>query len=327
MVHEQEMILTESFIFTYGKLKKLKILNSLTVYTSNKLSKLVHEMFIHSSFKNSIKYIEPLLENKSIIPATFTKSHFSLLIPKLLDNILDAAMVYDFMKYRGTLGFYTPIDNKIYLLLTNSTNLFGWINDENIADLMAHEMMHYCAANKLNDFYRLWKPIFVKYYMSFIKTYINLVTGFTISKKLENKLSHYYSKIYIPFIMKNDGKFLKNVNSYYKKLLNLYSEKSMLYKILTEEFDNNTVNVLLYNLYYIVKLGIQNPFKIPEYPPYEQIYYALIDAYKTIKFNSRQSQTTLPYQELLFPSEISAISITSKNARYLFNSSLKLLDL
>lgn len=327
MIHEQEMLLTESFIFTYGKLKKVKILDSLTAYTSNKLSKLVHEMFSKSTFKNSLKYIEPLLNSKSIIPATFTKSYFSLLIPKLLDNILDAAMVYDFMKYRGTLGFYTPIDNKIYLLLTNNTNIFGWINDENIADLMAHEMMHYCAANKLNEFYRLWKSIFIKYYVTFLKTYINIVTGFTISKKLEYNITKYYKDIYIPFIKKNDGKFLKHANSYYIKLLNHYSEKSQLYKILTTEFDNNTVNVLLYNLYYVVKLGIQNPFKIPEYPPYEQIYYALITAYKSIKFNSRQSQTTLPYQELLFPSEISAISITSKNARYLFNSSLKMLEL
>jgi hypothetical protein len=329
-------VLRESFLFNYGDLQPVKLFQGeLEGYTSDKLKKFILKAINVSSFKSVSPLAEKLLNENVIIPVVLNKGFFRAALSKVYYFILDELMIKTDAEKRFVFAYYMSTDNKVYLILTNEANIFSWIKDENMAYTVFHELMHYAAANELNDFYKVWGNFFVDFYGKFFENQYKLFTGKTLTPQNKVDIKNVIIKYYLKTLKEVDKKLItpKEINTVYTSVLKMYStkHKTALYRFLS---DNNSSMEdklelcfdVLYTIVYNAFTNSNKLYSLIQYPQVRDTIQTMANTYDKMNVGSQYSDRSFTFQELYIPSEIAAVAIGNKNCRQLLKSTLQLLD-
>lgn len=115
------------------------------------------------------KNIQKMVKKKTILPCYLTKGYFSFFVNKVFSPHQES----------DTLGFFSPANIRVYILVDNWSGLFGSANDTNIARTMLHEVVHLYAYTKPNDFLSLFKNELTTYYKNVFNFYFDVKTKIT----------------------------------------------------------------------------------------------------------------------------------------------------
>jgi len=329
-------IIKESFLVNYGTLQPVKLFNgSLEGYTSDKLKDFIVKAVKKSSFSGVTSLTEKLISENKIVPVVLNKGFFKAALSKVYHFILDELMIETDAEKRFTFAYYTPMDNKVYLILTNEANILSWIKDENMAYTVFHELMHYAAANELNDFYKIWGNFFVDFYKKFFEKQYKIFTGNEMSHKTSLELKDVIVSYYLKTLRNVDKKLLKpeQIRSLYNSILKIYStkHKTELYQLfLSNDVEKNAQVEMCFDVMFsIVFNGLTNTNKLYDLMRYHQVRDSInnmTNNYANMNASSFFSKRSFTYQEFFIPSEIAAVSIGSKGCGHLLKSTLQLLD-
>jgi hypothetical protein len=278
--------LREIFVMPTG-LKIIAKMDGHPLYGSDKLNeKYIKALSKSGRTKPFIEKLQSLVDKGVIVPCFLTKG-----IPRFY-----AWKIFAPSSAKSIAGFYEPIKTKkVYILISNNANMFGYVSNNFMAKLTIHELMHRTASkmglsfissfkSELGDFYReLWAQIFS-----------------ISSSKLTNA-------IVIPivgFLFKNFELSTTLVTSadFNKEFAVLQKELQPLTSMQGGDFDRQLSSYIEVQELFIKDL--QRFFQLKG--DYEQILYPIYNAYK--KAFGMRNLSTLCIQELIYPSEVMAIS-------------------
>jgi len=283
IVHES---LREIFVMPTG-LKMVAKLDGMPLYGSDKLNeKYIRALSKSGRTKPFIEKLQSLVDKRIIIPCFLTKG-----IPRFY-----AWKVFGPSSIKSIAGFYEPIKSKrVYILISNNANLFGYVSNNFMAKLTIHELMHRTASkmgilfvstfkSELGDFYReLWAKIFSISPNKLTNSIVIPIVGF-LFKNFELKTT-----------LATSADFNKEFAVLQKELLPLTSMHE-------GDFDRQLSSYVEVQELFIKDL--QRFFQLKG--DYEHILYPIYIAYK--KAFGMRNLSTLCIQELFYPSEVMAIS-------------------
>jgi len=257
---------------------KVATLYGMELYSSESLrKKYINAMYKISKVKSIAPDIERLVNQGKIVPCWINKGMFRLAMFKFMAPRSET----------GTLGFFTPKTQQIFLLMDNNIS-FGFANDKVLADLMIHEMMH-MAANK-------FKNVFVKQTWNIVLNYYKAAFGYIFkAENIENEC-----KLIIRFLFKNFEFNTKgDISKFYEKYLTLVSSSFRKKSELKEdEFSEHLTNFYHFiKLYHYDKEGLFKQLR-----KFEHIRRGLYKGYEDgLRVKNNMSFCV---QELFFPSEV-----------------------
>jgi len=283
--------INEVFAFPIG-LKPVAKLDSIILYSSLSLK----ESFIKAlrksgRTKNAInKFTKLTFDEQKIIPCFITKGVVGFSAWKLFTP----------SSSKSIMGFYAPDKDKIFVLISNTANIFGFVSNNFMAELTVHECMH-MLANKLGS--------------GFVNLYVNeLVTFYTTlwSKIFQFDPKELSSKKTIPTIL-----FLSGLEKTTSKMSNsdLIKYHKMLHTSLKSitKLESDTFEKMLNDYIVLVKVFITNLNAF--FQARRKFSHILSPMYATYKEAfAMKNLTTICVQELIYPSEI--IAILSENKRH-----------
>jgi len=265
-------------------LKPIVKLDGSLLYGSNKLNdKFIKALGKQSRSKGVVKEIEKLLKRKKVNICFFTKS--------LIGFIAWRIFIPSYIK--SIRGFYDPVKTKrIYILLSNNTNIFTYASDSFMSQLIVHELMH-MASHETTKFISTFKPELCLYYRFLFKRLFSLTDEFD-DKKAEQIMLFIYKTF-----EKGKGKLNNSLLVKYYKFL----EKSLKpYSTM----DDNDFDRKLLDFITLIKLYIKNiEAFFNSLRVFRHILIPMYDAYKDA-FGMKNLQT-ICIQELIYPSEVIAI--------------------
>jgi len=147
------------------KVEKIKGFSDIDLYTSDKLkSNYILSMFKTERTKSIVGEIKRLVEKGLIVPCFLTK------------NILQFAAhrIFSRSESKSVLGFYIPSQKKLFLLIDNNINLFGFASNDWLANLTIHEGMHMFADLKPSKFLSVFKNDLIQFYNNLFTELLNL---------------------------------------------------------------------------------------------------------------------------------------------------------
>ena len=125
-------------------------------YTSDDLK----EKFIHcienSSYLKVLDNVKKLIDTEKLIPVFSSKNIASFFMKRI--PLLFSGDVHTIC------GFYDQNTKKIFILIDNNTNFFGITPNDNIAELVVHELMHASCHENPASFLNLFKEELIKFY-------------------------------------------------------------------------------------------------------------------------------------------------------------------
>jgi len=283
IVHES---LREIFVMPTG-LKVIAKIDGMPLYGSEKLNeKYIKALSKSGRTKPFIDKLQELVDKGVVVPCFLTKG-----IPRFY-----AWKVFGPSSIKSIAGFYEPAKTKkVYILISNNANMFGHVSNNFLAKLTIHELMHRTASKmklsfistfktELGDFYReLWAQIF------------------SISpKKLPNS-------IVVPivgFLFKTFELSTAQITSQHfgKEFVVLQKILQPLSTMPESDFDRQLSSYIEVQQLFIRDL--KRFFQLKG--DYEQILFPIYNAYK--KAFGMRNLSTLCIQELIYPSEVMAIS-------------------
>ena len=284
---KKDMALIETYYpGLFEKTIPIKMDGSVVGYTSNALGEYFYNdtKDIFGSIGNDYK---KFLEKRKLVPAYTQSSFISTFVKKLAG----------YVGLGGTSrinGFFSPDANVILLFVSHASSLFGSTDYSYIEALTKHELMHFCAFNANSKFFSIYKKILIKFYSVFLYKLFEDKLKISDCANIANK--------YLPYSIRSERKLmtykqLKNFLKYvYSRVIKHELSKLNVLDELEERVDD--VITCLENIYY------RNDIYTYLYD-YGYVFKALDYAYKKIGVNPGAS---LLFQELLFPSEVVAIS-------------------
>jgi hypothetical protein len=272
----------EDFGFTPFNLKEVDRVEGKALYSSPRLkAKYLEAISGQAILRPVVRNIEALLQKDIIVPCYTSSNLFGVLKHKLTGTNAD----------KQIMGFYSPINNKVYILFDNRLKFLAWANNDDLSLVTIHELMHYVAKNNKRNFYNTFKGELIAFYRAFYSDFAGVqldvrqvelmvvgaikmfeweedVTGNTI-----NKYRHYLDRI-VTLLDPEQKKMvvdvpLENAALYWKNP-NMFLNKAKTDK------ETNRLVFALWRAYDRV-FGLKNP-------------------------------NTFPIQEILFPSEVISIS-------------------
>lgn len=197
-----------------------------------------------------------------------------------------------------TMGFYDRESKKVYILISNTANKWSVVDNNFLAVLVIHELMHMFSDVKRALFINTFKKELIAYYRELWKQIFSI--GDIPEKVTEKIIRHIFTDIEISRNITTQS--ILRYNSLMGKELRKYSTLS------DSEFNKMLTDYMLVTQTFLVNtdkfLQARNKFKhilIPMYHAYERA------------FNIR-NMTTICIQELVFPSEV--VAIASEDMRY-----------
>ena len=261
----------------------------------------LHDYSVYSSEKLKSSFIDIVAKNKLISPVRGPISNLindDVIVPGFMSkNIIKLLLHKKFANgYKKTLmGIYHPESHKIYILMDNNVNLFSWVSDKNVSQILLHEVMHYACRQDQNKFFNIFKDMFASYYSKFFEIYAGIqiesnsakrIAKFLISNFENTKQHNVNLKVYYEFMKKELSVFGKKraegIAMDVASAFGLYMKNNALF--VTTINNNKQMN---------------------------KMFYALIDAYKEIGI---VDPDTTAAQELMWPSEIAAIACDKPNS-------------
>ncbi len=271
----------EMFAIPYGLELAAKI-EGIELYTSDKLKeKYIESMRSTTRTEPVIDKIEELINRKLIIPCFMNKNIFKFITFKLFSDRAS----------KSVMGFFDTKSKKIYMLIDNNINPFGFSSNDWLAVLTIHESVHMFSNHKPSKFRSLFSPELKSYYQSAFNNIFQLEEG--------TKIKNIDKIVDFIFHIEQTKKFDNKIATDYLRLLRSSLKQ---YSVLdSRQFDKNLVD-------YIVIINIYskdlNTF-INSIRSYKHIIGPLYIAYQE-SFNMGKLYS-ICIQELITPSEIICI--------------------
>lgn len=264
-----------------------------SVYTSSYL----RQSFLKSQYhvnrmKPIIESLTRLVNDNIIIPCFLTKGIVSTILFRLrsIDRIRNEEQYFR-EEFRQVFGFFESESNKIYLLISNSINKYGFVNNDLLSEILVHEICHMSAKNYPSKFFNIFrKKLFDFYYFYFKET-------FKLSGVFDIEIEDIIKFLFIKF-EKEKSIDNKSLLKYHKKLMLLKSYSSL---------DSKTFDKFINDYIVIIKLFTKS-FKvfIKNINNFRHILSNLDLSYKNT-FGGLDIKN-ISIQELLFPSEVIAVA-------------------
>lgn len=285
-----DKLLDEKFGFSLAPigLEKVDNIGGHPVYSSTKLKNTFIEAIENQKIlKPVIKDIERLIDKKKIIPCYTEKNVISLVIKKTFSNAIDS----------GTYGLYDQKRNKVYILFDANVKYFMWADNKVLSAVVIHELIHYSAMNYPSKFYSTFKSDLETFYKKFFNLYLDVNS----------------SKIDVFKIIKFCIKEFENINKFNRnsifKLSKIYN--NVLKDVIPDKQirKNEIVRILSVIKIYLINTDSFSSNVQRGDPQTIKLLKSLYLAYQSIGL---RNPSTLPIQEIIFPSEIIAIQTSQK---------------
>ncbi len=267
--------LNEIFALPIG-LKTVVKVGGVEHFGSDSLNKsFIEAMKESQSSKKVYDVVEKLVNNKTITPVFSNKGMIGYLKKKLFQQ----------EEYETALGVFYDNDKKIYIFIDNNVNYVLYVNNDHLAQLTIHEMIHLYSSLNKNKFTNVFEAELLKYYNALFELI------FRINSKASKEVKKIFNFMFSEIERSGKGIPLKKL---YNNLLNL-KKYSNLDKKRIEQKANDYVETVYH--YYSDNL--------------EKIYAEtdLINIYKSTIFAYKKAFGFYPtnkgcLQELVFPSEV-----------------------
>lgn len=262
-------------------------LDDLKLYSSNILvSKYRSSLANNKATSSSFKFLNRLIDKQLLTPTYLSKGLLSFSFRKIFGNDMN-----------NICAFYAPDVNRIFVLIDNNTT-FGFSSDLYIGRLTIHECMHMACAHGKSKFIKLYYNEFAHFYNIFFHILSNRKPNSQSTKKIAGDIDKYI-KIFSDFEIKKKDLSNNAMKAGY----------TIIHTILKKLDVATDVNKIIQNSYskllqLYVSHGVAGIIKALEDPGCKYLMQSLQKTYPAI---SNNKVNTLAIQELIFPSEISAI--------------------
>ncbi|MFA5559157.1 MAG: hypothetical protein WDA59_06875 [Methanofastidiosum sp.] len=162
-------VLQESYIV--GDIKDLEEIIKFGKYTlygsdsfNNKiLNKLIENSRTMNMFGDEIK--NAFNVSKDCYFTVFNKSKMGYILSKLKNKVID---FFTYLPEHHILGFYIPDENKLFIVLNNSSSVLSNVDDEKITEIIIHELSHKFAKERVNENKRINLNLMKAFYKEFL---------------------------------------------------------------------------------------------------------------------------------------------------------------
>lgn len=263
----------------------------------NKFKKQIEESSVLKPIKSTVYRG---LDNKKIIIGYVNPSKFQFLYTKIKHSFG--------IKKEWALGFYDHLDDSIYIVLDDNIGILG-NSRYDISSVVAHEICHMAARHsKTTGFIR---PAISEYYLPFYSNFISNIVS-------EDGLK-LYTKDKVNDILKNNvntltelfhdmtEKFDVNKELHYNHM-KVKSAKVVWGSFFRKLFDDLSLDSIMNLTEHVTGVYDKNFLGNPVRLNINMIGNSIIKSYEKIGF---KNVTTLPGQEVIYPSEI--VCITNQN--------------
>ena len=258
--------------------------DGLKLYSSDDLKRKYTEVLHESTRTDKIADdIKKLVDKNKVIPVFITKGLFSFFAYKLLAG----------PGLKNIMGFYSPPEDVIVLLIDNNVNIIGSVSTDRLCTLSVHELSHMACQNLKGSYYKTVEKYLSKYYMSLFNQVFSLDNK---SVDIEPVVKFIYNKIEMKHSLTNE------LLDQYDKLLKATFEKDTSFT--KKEFEDR---VYLYRVCIVQFVNDLSKF-IRNYGYFRPIVQPMYNAYETAFGISKSSMHTVCVQELLYPSEVICVA-------------------
>lgn len=221
-----------------------------------------------------------LVDDKLIIPCFAERSMIKFLRRKITGRPSDPSQPE--WKSR-VLGFYSSSIKKIVIIIDNNLNLIGYSHNEQIAKLVAHEVIHMIFGRNKSISYKIYKEDLNKFYGKVFQREFSLEGKYdeVVSTIVKNMVKYEMANNISLSRIKNDLVKLKKFTTKkddFDRILNLHILAIRTYLTVTQTFWNNYLN-------------------------FRDVLKPIYDTYKD--YGDQGNHRLV--QELVFPSEVIAI--------------------
>jgi hypothetical protein len=241
--------------------------------------------------KPIIESLTRLVNNNIVVPCFLTKGIVSTILYRLhpTDRIRSEEQYFR-EEFRQVFGFYEIDSNKIYILISNSINKYGFVDNNLLSEILVHETMHMFAANHPDKFISIFrKKLFDFYYFYFQDTF-KLKGVFDL--EIESIIKFLFEKVEKEKNIDN-----KILTKYHKKLMSLKSYSTL---------DSKAFDTLANQYIVLIKLFTKSvSIFIKNISTFSHILSSIDRSYKNV-FGGIDVKN-VAVQELLFPSEVISV--------------------
>jgi len=256
--------------------------NGVEFYTNE----ILRQKFIMSLMKHTPpkahNTIEKLVNEKKLIPAFLTSSTFDWYRKNKSDTEQDG-------KFNGVLGFYSPTEKRIFILIDAGYKVLGWVPDEHLAGVTLHEAMHMAA--KVDP--KKYAQVNIKPWYDYYNTFLDQV--FITNGKIDKRAVVEWVTYLYGFETRKHGLSGGDYGMLIEKAVKPHTQLSH------NEMVNRIVQIIKYAFGTYGAHGNQLIRVIKDY----------ITVYRFLKISYRKAfgweARTLAYQELFTPSEVICI--------------------
>jgi len=237
------------------------------------------------------KFIVPILkdlvEKGIVVPVFYSKGLFKLIKSRISKNPED-------IEKKSIAGFFDSRSKKVYIMIENSLNLFGFSSNDLMATITIHECLHMLSSTKPNKFLNIFKSDLIKFYKNLFEKI------FTIDNLPNNVVFNIIKFLFSTFEMKEEFSINPSLSKYHKYLQKTLEKYSKL--------DSQEFNKVLVDYIVIVKLYLLN---FSTFLRASRMYqHILSPIYNSYKLFGEKHIPSIMIQELIYPSEV--ISILSE---------------
>jgi len=279
-------------------LKLVNTIDGMELYSSSKLMKNFLLAFEKSSRgSDKVKIIDKLLSKGLIVPCFKSKGIFPFLKYKLFGN----------EDSKSILGMYHLETKRVYIIIDNSSTIFGTSSNDELVSTTLHEAMHLAAGRNMKTFLKIMMPTLRNFYSEAFSKIFSLKSVPNIDKII------YHLALYESSRNLNIN---KQLTEYYHLLYDTFKDSTNL--------NENDLRLQLQN--YIVSMKIffvSFTSFVRSYRKWQSIFIELNHAYEKT-FGKRNTYTS-PFQELVSVSEVACVMAEMKSQDPRVNSILKML--
>jgi hypothetical protein len=275
--------LKEVFALPVG-LKEVAKLDGMSLYGSDKLNeKFLAALSKSGRTKDLVEKFEVLVKKGDIIPCFLGKGVTHFIYWRIFAPLGE----------RSIMGFYDPlVTNKIYLLIDNNANIFGFTSNDALAVLAIHEMCHKFAHDSPSLFLSRFRSQLTDFYSYYWTHLFQLKENSLSNTVVFDQVNNLFKKCEASHA---DKELFTNYKTFAKDLVSVIEPMTNLSET---EFADIAVKYL--EIVAIFLKSINDFINVAH--KYRQVLAPLYEAYK-YGLGAKNLQT-VAIQELLYPSEV-----------------------
>lgn len=263
-------------------LQQIDKLEDYPIYSSeslkDKFSLSLHKL---KNIRPCITTITRMVDENKVIPCVSYSGLLSFIVKKTISH--NKNIIFQ--------GAYSLDKNVIFIVADMKFADFLKI-DQNLGYIILHELIHYCSKNDPKKFFSIFKSVFSKFYINFFNRFANA----EINKLQANKISKY---IYESFELEKNINFYKYANFLDDVLLDDDFKGKMKKKV--------AISTIVRSVNELYNTGFNSLSRLVRTD--QDVYKMLRSMYMVYEKDFKiLNPDTTPIQELIYPSEIPAIT-------------------